>query len=297
MRARRGPGSPGTARRARAARASGRARGTRARAASGRRRAAARPARRAGRASLPAPSSISASPAVACGTNTCSSPSPPPAAAPANCAHSPVMSRTVSRRPVVHPHDQALHTERLWPLASSPPRKCPAPAPAAATSSGGLAALRRASRWPFGWRPSALRPRRRRPARGTQPGVPVVEAHQVGRAARRAVHLDDLAASCPGGRRRSRERAAGHRLLPACQHLLLPVSPACGRAHTPGAASERAHAHRVPSLAPGTTGHQGRMACGRCNTGAGTGYLQVGRMRIRGAGTRIGLDNPEQRGR
>src|ERR1700722_833396 len=50
--------------------------------------------------SLPAPSSISAMPAVACGTNTWSRPSPPPEASPANSAHSPVMSWTVSRPPV-----------------------------------------------------------------------------------------------------------------------------------------------------------------------------------------------------
>ena len=50
--------------------------------------------------SLPAPSSISATPAVACGTNTCSSPSPPSVATPANSAQSLVMSLTVSRFPV-----------------------------------------------------------------------------------------------------------------------------------------------------------------------------------------------------
>ncbi len=52
-------------------------------------------------------------PAVACGTNTCSSPSPPLEAALANSAHSPVMSATVSRVPVLTrmislfiPHDR-----------------------------------------------------------------------------------------------------------------------------------------------------------------------------------------------
>ena len=42
-----------------------------------------------------------AMPAVACGTNTCSSPSPPPAADLANSAHCPVMSATASRAPVL----------------------------------------------------------------------------------------------------------------------------------------------------------------------------------------------------
>ena len=41
-----------------------------------------------------------ATPAVACGTNTCSSPSPPPAAVLAKSAHSPVMSRTTGLPPV-----------------------------------------------------------------------------------------------------------------------------------------------------------------------------------------------------
>src|SRR5690606_818799 len=48
--------------------------------------------------SLPAPSSMIATPAVACGTKTCSSPSPPADAA--NLSHSAVMSCTVSRAPV-----------------------------------------------------------------------------------------------------------------------------------------------------------------------------------------------------
>ena len=59
----------------RGARATGRARPIRARAASDRRRVSAPRGRRADPASLPDPSSMSTSPAVACGTNTCSSPS------------------------------------------------------------------------------------------------------------------------------------------------------------------------------------------------------------------------------
>ena len=97
---RRSPGRSRTAGRRPAGRATGRARGIRARAASARRRAAGRErvARRS--SSLRAPSSISAMPAVACGTKTCSRPSPPSAAALANSEHSPVMSLIVSRPPV-----------------------------------------------------------------------------------------------------------------------------------------------------------------------------------------------------
>ncbi len=50
--------------------------------------------------SLPAPVSTMAIPAVACGTNTCSSPSPPPATSRRNEAQSPVRSHTTSLDPV-----------------------------------------------------------------------------------------------------------------------------------------------------------------------------------------------------
>ena len=70
---------------------------SRAGAASGRRPAAGRPAPRAGRRRDPAPVSRIAMPAVACGTNTCSSPSPSPST---YSAHWRVMSRTCSVSPV-----------------------------------------------------------------------------------------------------------------------------------------------------------------------------------------------------
>ena len=52
-------------------------------------------------------------PAVACGTNTCSRPSPPPEAERANSAHSPVMSATVSRVPVLTRMISLFHTAQM----------------------------------------------------------------------------------------------------------------------------------------------------------------------------------------
>ena len=67
-----------------------------------------------------------------------------------------------------------------------------------------------------------------------QPGVPVVESDQVGRPAGGAVHLHDLAAVVWLA-----DRVAVHMqpVTDRClhpQHLLVPVRPGCGPAHTLG---------------------------------------------------------------
>ena len=103
---RRGPAASRTAGRTRAARGRARARGCRAGAASGRRRGSSVSSAASRSVSLPAPVSRTASPAVACGTNTCSSPSPAPAA---KEAHSAVMSRTTGRPPVRMVSDLGAH--------------------------------------------------------------------------------------------------------------------------------------------------------------------------------------------
>jgi hypothetical protein len=146
--------------------------------------------------SLPAPSSMIAIPAVACGTNTWSSPSPP--AEDAKSAHSPVMSCTTSLLPV-----------DTWTTLLFMPTGLPHRAPRIHPGHGGARRPRRA--------PGVLwRGRTSRSAAGAgalhggrglhdgvrarehQAGVPVLEADHVGRPAVRAAHLDDL--SDPVGR-------------------------------------------------------------------------------------------------
>src|SRR6266571_5091399 len=159
-----------------------------------------RPARTASRSrSLAAPSSISATPAVACGTNTCSRPSPPPDAVRAKPAHSPVMSRTVSRPPVCTRMISVFIQYATLARRSGFPASCrPGGAPA-----GPGAKLRRLGlglgRLPLGGRLGgcclALLRRVLDDRVGTrehQAGMTVVEPDQVGRLTTRVTHLKDL---------------------------------------------------------------------------------------------------------
>src|SRR5579859_453474 len=112
--------------------------------------------------SLPEPSSMIARPAVACGTNTFSSPSPPSAALAANRWHRAVMSATVSRLPV---------RNRISSVFTMPrPRAC------SRLLDGRLVVSRLAESWEldfYGTRPDEHRhPRHERPPHpGVQPAL------------------------------------------------------------------------------------------------------------------------------